>query len=84
MSINRYTNSKLADIHFFYDLANGNERVAVRFVLLYILHCDLTVFVSLYLVRVTFPPMFSYVVMAPQDVLYLLSKFVHGIRGHPV
>ncbi|GFV71359.1 hypothetical protein TNCV_3133501 [Trichonephila clavipes] len=25
-----------------------------------------------------FPP------MAPRDVLYLLSKFVHGIQGHPV
>ena len=28
--------------------------------------------------------MLSYVIMTPHDVLYLPSKFVHGIRGHPV
>ncbi|CAL1299364.1 unnamed protein product, partial [Larinioides sclopetarius] len=28
--------------------------------------------------------MLPYVIMAPHDVLYLPSKFVHGIRGHPV
>ncbi|GFX48686.1 hypothetical protein TNCV_407931 [Trichonephila clavipes] len=30
MNINRYTNTKLADIHFIYDLANGNGCVVVR------------------------------------------------------
>ncbi|GFW60495.1 hypothetical protein TNCV_568431 [Trichonephila clavipes] len=29
--MNRYTNVKKVDIHFIYDLANGNRRVAVRF-----------------------------------------------------
>ncbi|GFT89259.1 hypothetical protein TNCV_4385711 [Trichonephila clavipes] len=30
MSVNRYMNAKLADIHLLYGLANGNGRVAVR------------------------------------------------------
>ncbi|GFY06993.1 hypothetical protein TNCV_4202641 [Trichonephila clavipes] len=30
MNMNRYTNAELVDIHFIYDLANGNGRVAVR------------------------------------------------------
>ncbi|GFX46219.1 uncharacterized protein TNCV_2298681 [Trichonephila clavipes] len=30
MNMNRYTSTKLADIHFIYDLANGNGCVAVR------------------------------------------------------
>ncbi|GFU83525.1 hypothetical protein TNCV_4217851 [Trichonephila clavipes] len=30
MNMNRYTNSELVDIHFIYDLANGNGRFAVR------------------------------------------------------
>ena len=34
-------------------------------------------FVSLYHIRVTFPPMLSYVIMVPNDVLYLPSKFAH-------
>ena len=42
------------------------------------------VFMSLYLVRVTFQPTHSYVIMAPQYILYLLSKYVQSIRGHPV
>ncbi|GFU80059.1 hypothetical protein TNCV_579391 [Trichonephila clavipes] len=29
-NINRYTNAEMAGIHFIYDLANGNERVAIR------------------------------------------------------
>ncbi|GFT25036.1 hypothetical protein TNCV_179511 [Trichonephila clavipes] len=33
---------------------------------------------------VTLPPILPNVIMAPQDALYLTSKFVHGIRGHPV
>ncbi|GFU71289.1 hypothetical protein TNCV_3782741 [Trichonephila clavipes] len=34
--------------------------------------------------RIMLSPILSYVIMAPQDVLYLPSKFVHGIRRHPV
>ncbi|GFU31323.1 hypothetical protein TNCV_8721 [Trichonephila clavipes] len=30
MNMNRYTNAELADIHFIYDLAKRNGRVAVR------------------------------------------------------
>ncbi|GFX08397.1 hypothetical protein TNCV_3268861 [Trichonephila clavipes] len=33
---------------------------------------------------VTFPPKLSYAIRAPQDVLYLPSKFAHGIRRHLV
>ncbi|GFX07028.1 hypothetical protein TNCV_1556311 [Trichonephila clavipes] len=45
---------------------------------------SLNAFVSPNVVRVTFLSMPSYVVLAPQDVLYLPSKFVHGIQGHAV
>ncbi|GFS86307.1 hypothetical protein TNCV_1680741 [Trichonephila clavipes] len=30
MNMHRYTNAEFADIHFIYDLANGNGRVSVR------------------------------------------------------
>ncbi|GFX12760.1 hypothetical protein TNCV_3437341 [Trichonephila clavipes] len=30
MNMNRYTNAALADIHFIYGIADGNERVAVQ------------------------------------------------------
>ncbi|GFS58852.1 uncharacterized protein TNCV_4271401 [Trichonephila clavipes] len=30
MNMNRYTKTKFVDIHFIYDLANGNGRVAIR------------------------------------------------------
>ncbi|GFW47606.1 hypothetical protein TNCV_583181 [Trichonephila clavipes] len=31
MNMNRYTNTELTDIHFIYDPAHGNRRVAVWF-----------------------------------------------------
>ena len=31
-----------------------------------------------------FLSMLSYVIMAPHNILCLSSKFVYGIRGHPV
>ncbi|GFS93896.1 hypothetical protein TNCV_5053491 [Trichonephila clavipes] len=30
VNMNRYTNTKLVDIHFIYNLANGSEHVTVR------------------------------------------------------